>query len=259
MAAAPPLPAAQKRASTVDCRRLHRRVPLRSRGARVLHRIVRDSAIAGAASPQSSRVSRAAAPAPAGHAGRIGGRPERRQRCAQVAAVACGRHPGVQDRDHAAVIGAAQQPARTLGQQQRGMAGGDGHETVAAAGGDGALPRGQQRVIGPRKRDAVDQHQRQRRARVRRRPATATACRTARSPRRRRTVRSASTVVSSPWHSTGVSSRSRIASAAARAARIDENRPSVRPPAAVISSAISVSCSAEPVPSRPGGGSCAAM
>jgi hypothetical protein len=65
-------------------------------------------------------------------------------------------------------------------------------------------------------------------------------------------------VLSSPWHSTGVDSRSRIASAAARAARIDENRPRVRPPAAVISSAISVSCSAEPVPSRPGGGRCAA-
>ena len=65
-------------------------------------------------------------------------------------------------------------------------------------------------------------------------------------------------VLSSPWHSTGVASRSRIASAAVRADRIDENRPRVRPPAAVISSAISVSCSAEPVPSRPGGGRWAA-
>ena len=43
-------------------------------------------------------------------------------------------------------------------------------------------------------------------------------------------------------------------SAAALAARIDEKRPSVRPPAAMISAAISSSCSAEPVPSRPGGG-----
>lgn len=63
---------------------------------------------------------------------------------------------------------------------------------------------------------------------------------------------------STPCHSTGVDSRSRIASAAARAARIDENRPRVRPSAAVMSSAISVSCSAEPTPSRPGGGRCAA-
>ena len=65
-------------------------------------------------------------------------------------------------------------------------------------------------------------------------------------------------VVSSPWHSTGVSSRSRIASAVAFAARIDENRPSVRPPAAVIRPSISSSCSVEPVPSRPGGGRWAA-
>ena len=46
--------------------------------------------------------------------------------------------------------------------------------------------------------------------------------------------------------------------AAARAARIDEKRPNVRPPAASISVWISVSCSAEPVPSRPGAGKCAA-
>ena len=65
-------------------------------------------------------------------------------------------------------------------------------------------------------------------------------------------------VLSSPWHNTGVESRSAIASAAARAARIDENSPSVRPPAAVTRSAISLSCSAEPVPSRPGGGRWAA-
>ena len=66
-------------------------------------------------------------------------------------------------------------------------------------------------------------------------------------------------VLSSPWHSTGVSSRERISSAAALAARIDENSPSVRPPQASISSAISSSCPAVPAPSRPGGGRCAAM
>ncbi len=47
-------------------------------------------------------------------------------------------------------------------------------------------------------------------------------------------------------------------SAVALAARMDENNPRVRPPAAVISASISSSCSAEPVPSRPGGGRCAA-
>jgi hypothetical protein len=66
-------------------------------------------------------------------------------------------------------------------------------------------------------------------------------------------------VASSPWHSTGVRSRSRIASAAVLAARIDENNPSVRPCAAPTRPAISVSCSADPTPSRPGGGRCFAM
>ena len=64
-------------------------------------------------------------------------------------------------------------------------------------------------------------------------------------------------VVSSPWQSTGTSSRSRSASAAALAARIEENRPSVRPPAASISSAISVRY-ASGSPSRPGWGRCLA-
>ena len=66
-------------------------------------------------------------------------------------------------------------------------------------------------------------------------------------------------VLSSPWHNTGVSMRSRIASAAAFAARIEENRPSVRPPAAMTRPAISSSCVSAPAPSRPGGGRCAAM
>ena len=47
-------------------------------------------------------------------------------------------------------------------------------------------------------------------------------------------------------------------SAAALAARMEENRPSVRPSAAAINEAISSSCSADPVPSRPGGGRWAA-
>ena len=48
-------------------------------------------------------------------------------------------------------------------------------------------------------------------------------------------------VASSPWQSTGVSSLSRMASAAVRAARMDENNPSVRPPQASIRPAISSS------------------
>ena len=95
----------------------------------------------------------------------VGGLPERRQRRAQVAAVAGGDHPRVQHRDHAAVGDAAQQPARPLRQQQRRVAGGDGHEAVAAASGHRALAGAQQRVVRPRERDAVDQHQRQRRPR----------------------------------------------------------------------------------------------
>ena len=52
-------------------------------------------------------------------------------------------------------------------------------------------------------------------------------------------------------------SRSRIASAAASAARCEENSPRVRPPAARISSSISSSASGD-VPSRPGAGRCLA-
>ena len=94
-----------------------------------------------------------------------------------------------------------------------------------------------------------------RRRPARRRPARATACRTGRSPRPRRTRRPAAAVRSSPWHSTGASSRSRIASAAASAARIEENSPRVRPPAASTSSASLVEWPrGEPVPARAAAG-----
>ena len=78
--------------------------------------------------------------------------------------VPCRRHPRVEHRDDAPVVDAAQQPARALGEQQRGVAGGHGHEPVAAVGGDGALPRRDQRIVGPGERNPVDQHQRQGRA-----------------------------------------------------------------------------------------------
>ncbi len=64
---------------------------------------------------------------------------------------------------------------------------------------------------------------------------------------------------SSPWHRTGKSSprRSRIASAALCAARIEENSPSVRPPAARINVSISSNACSD-MPSRPGAGRCCA-
>ena len=54
--------------------------------------------------------------------------------------------------------------ARALSEQQRGVAGGNGHEPVAAARRDRALTRRQQRIIGARERNSVDQNQRQGRA-----------------------------------------------------------------------------------------------
>ena len=48
-----------------------------------------------------------------------------------------------------------------------------------------------------------------------------------------------SIVASSPWQSSGVERRSRSASVACLAARIDEKSPSVRPPAASTSPTIS--------------------
>ena len=54
-----------------------------------------------------------------------------------------------------------------------------------------------------------------------------------------------------------VPNRSRIASVAATAARIEENSPRVRPPAARTSSSISSSVSGA-MPSRPGAGRCLA-
>ena len=70
-------------------------------------------------------------------------------------------------------------------------------------------------------------------------PGTSTPCQSDSVPNRQVAGSAANAftraaVRSSPWQSTGTSSRSRICSAAASAARIDENRPSVRPPAASI-------------------------
>ena len=76
------------------------------------------------------------------------------------------------------------------------------------------------------------------------RPGTSTPCHRERVPNSDVASSSAKALISwpvesSPWHSTGVSSRSRMASAAALAARMDENSPRVRPPAAPTSPSIS--------------------
>ncbi len=90
-------------------------------------------------------------------------------------------------------------------------------------------------------------------------PGTSTPCHSDSVPNRQvagsaANCATSAAVRSSPWQSTGRSSRERISSAAACAARIDENSPSVRPPAASTSAASS-SIDAGDAPSRPGGGS----
>jgi hypothetical protein len=75
-------------------------------------------------------------------------------------------------------------------------------------------------------------------------PGTSTPCQSERVPNRQVSSSSAnrltsSIVESSPWQSRGTDSRPRSASVACFAARMEENNPSVRPPAASTSSAIS--------------------
>ena len=73
------------------------------------------------------------------------------------------------------------------------------------------------------------------------RPGTSTPCQSDRVPNRqlassKMNCRSSSPVASSPWHSRGWLICPRSSSAACRAARMDENSPNVRPPAASMSS-----------------------
>ena len=114
-----------------------------------------DAAAAGrpAASGCASRASawRTRSPSYVVH---IGGR-----LASQEAAVAGRGQPRVEHRDDAAVGGGADQPAGALGEQQRGVGGGDLHEAVAARPVGGPLPGAHQRVVGPRERDPVDEHQ----------------------------------------------------------------------------------------------------
>jgi hypothetical protein len=93
-------------------------------------------------------------------------------------------------------------------------------------------------------------------------PGTSTPCQSDSVPNRHVSSDSANSltscmVESSPWQSSGKGSLSRRAAAAALAARIEENSPSVRPPAASISSCSSSRYSGGR-PSRPGSGRCLA-
>ena len=95
----------------------------------------------------------------------VGGRPHVRHRCPQEAAVAGSEQARIEDRDHAPIAEPADQPAGTLGQQQRRVAGRHRHEAVAARLGHRPLPSQRQRLVRPRERDPVDDHQRAGRAR----------------------------------------------------------------------------------------------
>ncbi len=93
-------------------------------------------------------------------------------------------------------------------------------------------------------------------------PGTSTPCHRVKVPNRHEFSEAANfstrlPMASSPWHITSKGRRLRISSAAASAPRREENRPNVRPPAALISSAIS-SMTFGSVPSRPGLGRCRA-
>ncbi len=77
----------------------------------------------------------------------------------EEAAVASGHQPRIQDRYHATVGGGADQPTGPLRKEQGGVGGGHLHETVAPGLVGGTLPRRHQRVVGPRERNPVDQHQ----------------------------------------------------------------------------------------------------
>jgi PAP2 superfamily len=94
----------------------------------------------------------------AGHL-RVGRLPHGRQAGLQEAAVARRHEPWVEHGDHASVGGRADQPARPLREQQSGVGRGDLHEPVAARLVRRALASGHEWVVGPRERDAVDQHQ----------------------------------------------------------------------------------------------------
>ena len=89
----------------------------------------------------------------------VGRRPEGGQRALEEPGIPGRHHPRVEEGHDAAVVGPADQPAGALREPQRGVGGRHGHEPVAAHPGDGLRPRRRQRVVGPRERDAVDDHE----------------------------------------------------------------------------------------------------
>ena len=124
--------------------------------------------------------------------------------------------------------------ARALGEQQRGLRGGHGHEPVAAAGRHRPLPGRGQRVVRAAGTGSGRSPPAAATGPARPRPATGTRCRTGSSPRPRRTAgRAAAVGVVALAEQRAGSICPRSSSAACRAARMDENSPSVRPPAAL--------------------------
>ncbi len=89
----------------------------------------------------------------------IGRGPHGRQAGLQEAAIASGDQARVEHGHDAAVGRRTDQPPGALGEQQRGMGGGHLHEPVPSRLVGGSLPGRHQRIVGPRERDPVDDHQ----------------------------------------------------------------------------------------------------
>jgi len=89
----------------------------------------------------------------------IGRRPHGRQAGLEEAPVSRGHQARVEHRHDSSVGGGPHQPARALGQQQRGVGGRDLHEAVATRLVGSPLTGRHQRIIGPRERDPVDDDQ----------------------------------------------------------------------------------------------------
>jgi hypothetical protein len=90
---------------------------------------------------------------------RIGRAPHGRHAGLEEAAVAGGHQSRVQHGHHATITGGADQPAGALGQQQGRVGRGDLHEAVGPGLVGRSLTSRHQRIIGPRERDPVDDHE----------------------------------------------------------------------------------------------------
>src|SRR5580692_4693215 len=92
------------------------------------------------------------------HLGPVHRAPHRRQPLEQHAAIGRRRQPRVEHRDHALVLCRADEPPGALGQQRGGPRQVDERE---GAGAGPVAPRLEQRVVGPRERQAVDRDERE--------------------------------------------------------------------------------------------------